>query len=68
VKRLKFEKEKVRVFGETFSGFENKKRKEWTKMIEEINKEKSPCILLTRDLSRLSRNPTDTQTIMNMLY
>lgn len=37
-------------------------------MIEEIDKGKEPCIILTRDISRLSRNPKDSQGIMDRLY
>lgn len=37
-------------------------------MIKEIDKCKEPCIILTRDVSRLSRNPTDSQGIADRLY
>lgn len=37
-------------------------------MIQEIDKSKESCIILTRDMSRLSRNPTDSQGIMDRLY
>lgn len=68
VKKLWFEKENIMYFAETYSGFENKKRKKWWEMIKEIDRAKEPCILITRDLSRLSRNPTDSLEIMNRLY
>ena len=68
VKKLGLEKEEIYYFAETFSGFENKKRKEWGKMLEQIDKLKTPCIVLCRDISRLSRNPTDSQKIMDRVY
>jgi hypothetical protein len=68
VNKLWFEKENIRYFAETYSWFENKRRKEWKKMIEEVDKLKEPCLILTRDISRLSRNPTDTQVMMDRLY
>lgn len=68
VKKLWYEKEDIRYFAETYSGFENKKRKQWGQMIQEIDKSKESCIILTRDMSRLSRNPTDSQGIMDRLY
>ncbi len=68
VKKLWFEKENIKYFAETYSGFENKKRKKWGEMISEIDKLKEPCIVLARDISRLSRNPTDSQWIMDRLY
>ena len=68
VKRLWYENEDIRYFAETFSGFENKKRKKWWEMIEEIDKLKKPCIIIARDISRLSRNPTDSQWIMDRIY
>lgn len=68
VKKLGLGKEEIYYFAETFSGFENKKRKEWGKMLEQIDKLKTPCIILCRDISRLSRNPTDSQKIMDRVY
>lgn len=68
VRKLWLEKENIRYFAETYSGFENKKRKQWGELLKEIDRSKEPCIILTRDLSRLSRNPTDTQAIMDRLY
>lgn len=68
VKKLWLEKEEIRYFAETYSGFENKRRKKWGEMINEIDKLKEPCIILARDISRLSRNPTDSQWIMDRLY
>lgn len=59
VKRLGLGERKIRYFAETRSGFENRKRKEWGKMLEEIDKSSVPCLILCRDISRLSRNPTD---------
>ncbi len=68
VKKLRLEGQEIRYFAETFSWFENKKRKEWGKMLEQIDKLKTPCIILCRDISRLSRNPTDSQKIMDRVY
>ncbi len=67
VRKLWYEKEDIQYFAETYSGFENKKRKYFTQMLKEIDKSKVPCIILVRDLSRLSRNPTDSLEIMNRL-
>jgi hypothetical protein len=60
--------EDIRTFSETYSGFENKTRKQFHIMLEEILSTKKPVIILCRDISRLSRNPTDSQMIMDMLY
>jgi hypothetical protein len=68
VRKLWYEKEEIKYFAETYSGFENKKRKHFTQMLNEIDKSKEPCIILARDLSRLSRNPNDSLEIMNRLY
>ncbi len=68
VKKLWLEKQEIRYFAETYSGFENKRRKKWGEMMSEIDKLKEPCIILARDISRLSRNPTDSQWIMDRLY
>lgn len=68
VKRLGLEKESIVYFAETRSGFENKKRKKWGELIAAIDQSKRPCIILVRDISRLSRNPTDSQSILDRLY
>lgn len=67
-KELGFDMGKIRNFTETKSGFENRKRVEWKKMLEEIDKLGQPCILIARDTSRLSRNPTDNLAIANRLF
>ncbi len=68
IRRLGLDADSVRYFAESRSGFENKKRPEWTAMMSEIDKLETPCVLLARDISRLSRNPTDSQKIMDRLY
>ena len=55
-------------FTESKSGFENRTRKEWWKMLEAIDQSKEPCIILCRDTSRLSRNPTDNLEIANRMF
>lgn len=55
-------------FVESRSGYENRSRKEWKKMLLAIDKCKEPCTLLCRDTSRLSRNPTDNLEIVNRLF
>lgn len=67
-KELGLDMSKITNFTETKSGFENRKRVEWGKMLEEIDKQKQPCILIARDTSRLSRNPTDNLAIANRLF
>ena len=37
-------------------------------MLAEIDKQKEPCIILCRDTSRLSRNPTDNLSIANRIF
>lgn len=37
-------------------------------MIKAIDSLKVPCIIIARDISRLSRNPTDSQGIIDRLY
>lgn len=68
VKKLGFEKEDIVYFAETYSGFENKRRKQWWLLIKAIDSLKVPCIIIARDISRLSRNPTDSQGIIDRLY
>lgn len=58
----------IRSYVESRSGFENRSRKEWQKMLEEIDKQNEPCIILCRDTSRLSRNPTDNLAIANRMF
>lgn len=36
--------------------------------MEEIDKQKEACIILCRDTSRLSRNPTDNLAIANRIF
>lgn len=55
-------------FIESRSGFENRTRKEWNRMIEEIDKLKEPCTILCRDTSRLSRNPKDNLAIADRIF
>lgn len=68
VKKLWFEKESIQYFAETYSWFENKNRKKWWELIKAVDSLKTPCIILARDISRLTRNPTDSQWIMDRLY
>ena len=68
VSRLSMENEEIIYFAETFSGFENKKRKEFKTMLDLIDTLKTPCVILCRDISRLSRNPSDSQKIMDRVY
>ena len=58
----------IRSYTESRSGYENRKRPEWNKMLEEIDKQKESCIILCRDTSRLSRNPTDNLAIANRMF
>jgi hypothetical protein len=37
-------------------------------MLKEIEKQKESCIILCRDTSRLSRNPTDNLAIANRIF
>ena len=60
--------DKIHKFEESKSGFENRTRKEWKRMLIAIDEQKEPCILLCRDTSRLSRNPTDNLEIANRLF
>ncbi len=68
VKKLWLDGENIVYFAETYSGFENKKRKKWGELIKAIDALKVPCVILARDISRLTRNPTDSQGIMDRLY
>lgn len=68
VKTLWIEYESIIPFVESRSGYENRSRKEWGKMLEAIDKCKEPCSILCRDTSRLSRNPTDNLAIANRLF
>jgi hypothetical protein len=67
-KNLWMEIGSIRSYVESRSGFENRSRKEWQKMLEEIDKQNEPCIILCRDTSRLSRNPTDNLAIANRMF
>jgi len=60
--------EKIEKFIESKSGFENRTRPKWKEMLTAIDKSKEPCIILTRDTSRLSRNPTDNLEIANRIF
>lgn len=60
--------EQVQSYIESASGFENRTRKEWQKMLAEIDKSKEPVILLCKDTSRLSRNQHDNLEITDRLY
>lgn len=68
IKKLGLKTEKVRYFIETESWFENTNRKEWGKMLDEIDRSPRQVVVLCRDFSRLTRNPTDGQKIMDRLY
>jgi DNA invertase Pin-like site-specific DNA recombinase len=61
----------IRFFTESRSGFENRTRQEWNKMIAEIDelgKRGEKCTLLCRDSSRLSRNSKDNRAIADRLF
>lgn len=66
--KLGFNINNVKSYTETKSWFENKKRPMWNKMMKEIDKLKTPCILIAHDTSRLSRNPKDNLAITDRLY
>lgn len=53
---------------ESKSGYENRKRPEWNKMLEVIDSLKEPCTILCRDTSRLSRNPKDNLAIADRMF
>ena len=55
-------------YTESRSGYENRTRKEWQRMLWDIDKAKEPCTILCRDTSRLSRNPTDNLAIANRMF
>lgn len=67
-RELGIEIEKVNAFTESRSGYENRKRPEWNKMLEEMDALDEPCDILCRDTSRLSRNPTDNLAIANRIF
>ena len=58
----------VRIYSETKSGFENRSREEWKRMIKDIDATNMPCVLLCRDTSRLSRNPRDNLVIADRIF
>jgi hypothetical protein len=55
-------------YTESRSGYENRTRKEWDRMLSDIDKAKDSCTILCRDTSRLSRNPTDNLAIANRIF
>ncbi len=62
---------KIRFFTESKSWFENRTRREWGRMIGEIDelaKKSKKCILICRDSSRLSRNQKDNLIISDRLF
>jgi DNA invertase Pin-like site-specific DNA recombinase len=67
-KEMGIEFSKIILFTESRSGFENRTRKEWNKMLLAIDQSKEPCSILCRDTSRLSRNPTDNLEIANRIF
>lgn len=67
-KMLGFSLDSVNKFIESRSGFENKTRPEWKKMLKEIDGLKKPCIIFVRDTSRLSRNPKDNLALADRIY
>lgn len=67
-KLLCIPEENIVFFEETRSGFENRTRKEWARMLANIDSDKTPVIILCRDTSRLSRNPTDNLEITNRMF
>lgn len=67
-KELWIKSSEIQSYIESRSWFENRSRKEWKKMMEEIDKQKEACIILCRDTSRLSRNPTDNLAIANRIF
>lgn len=68
IKGLKIPKNRVKYFEESHSAFENRQREVFERMLKEISQLKTPCILLVRDPSRLSRNPNDSLKITNLLF
>lgn len=58
----------IKPYTESRSGYENRTRKEWQRMLWDIDKAKEPCTILCRDTSRLSRNPTDNLAIANRMF
>jgi hypothetical protein len=67
-KELWIEFSKITLFTESRSGFENRTRKEWNKMLLAMDQSKEPCSILCRDTSRLSRNPKDNLEIANRIF
>lgn len=58
----------VSTYIESRSGFENKTRKEFERMIADIDKSNGWCIVLCRDSARLSRNENDSLRITNRIF
>lgn len=66
--QLGIEIKEIIFFEETRSGFENRSRPEWKKLLKAVDMSPEWAIILCRDTSRLSRNPRDNMEIADRIF